>query len=470
MPTIAEQVNDRFNWTKQVFNTLTASIKNIIIGSQRSLPRSQFSAGLFSGRTTDYDLEIEEYPIRESIKAKHILEILEHSSEAGLAIDIYRTDVRSSADGDDQGFTIGEFQPDGKTPVDPTIKSVALELFERIYPISLIDLMISDCIGRGDHFQSIGFVREGFSRKDTDYAIGKLLRIPPFEMFRLEQDNGDLTGFEQRRTLAQHSPDYFWNPAQMVHLRYRRRGLYGQSVWYQSAWDWQEYKRSKEEYAIGRRALALNPRKHIMPKGTKADFAIAYKKVLDEKVKNGTEVITDFVMLPDGDIQSLNAGTSGVKDLLESMNVYRTAIIMPTQIPLWRFAGFVSNSAQDYVGQPALAWVRAVNGIRAILVEGISQVLDTELILKFGAEWYLKNAKGKYRISFPVIKTSLSQPEPEPNAGIANGIADVSGDRLNVLESNLADKQYNQALKQAQADGVDRLELAQHIEAIRDQI
>ena len=192
MPTLTQQISDRFNWTKQVFNTLTASIKSKIIGSQRSLPRSQFGYGLFSGRSTDYDLEIEEYPIRDRVKAKHILEILEHSSEAGLAVDIYRTDVRSSADGDDQGFTIGKFQPDGETPIDPIIKSVALELFERVYPVSLIDTMISDCVGRGDHFQSIGFVREGFSRKDTDYAIGKLLRIPPFEMFRLEENNGEL--------------------------------------------------------------------------------------------------------------------------------------------------------------------------------------------------------------------------------------------------------------------------------------
>ena len=460
MPTIAQQFVDRFNWTKQVFNTLTASIKSKIIGSQRSLPRSRFGGGLFSGRSTDYDLEIEEYPIRDRVKAKHVLEILEHSSEAGLAVDIYRTDVRSSADGDDQGFTIGKFQPDGETPIDPIIKSVALELFERVYPVSLIDMMISDLIGRGDHFQSIGFVREGFSRKDTDYAIGKLLRIPPFEMFRLEENNGELIGFEQRRTLTQSSPDYFWNPAQMVHLRYRRRGLYGQSVWYQSAWDWQEYKRSKEEYAIGRRGLALNPRKHIMPKGTKADFAIAYKKDLDEKVKNGTEIITDFVMLPEGDIQSLNAGNSGVKDLLEAVTYYRTAIIMPTQIPAWRFAGFRNDSAQDYVGQPALAWVRAVNGVRAILVEGISQVLDTELILKFGADWYIKNAKGKYRISFPEIKTSLSQTQPDTTT---EGIEDVSG-------GGATSGLFDQALKQAQADGVNRLKLAKHIEEIRDRI
>lgn len=463
MPTIAQQISDRFNWTKQVFNTLTASIKSKIIGSQRSLPRSRFGGGLFSGRSTDYDLEIEEYPIRDRVIARHILEILRHSSEAGTAINIYRTDVRSSADGDDQGFTIGKFQPDGETPIDPIIKSVALELFERIYPVSLIDMMVSDCVGRGDHFQSIGFVREGFSRKDTDYAIGKLLRIPPFEMFRLEENNGELIGFEQRRTLTQSSPDYFWNPAQMVHLRYRREGLYGRSMWYQSDWDWQEYKRSKEEYAIGRRILALNPRIHTMPNGVKADYAIAYKKELDDKTKNGTEILTDFVTLFGGDIKSLNQGNSGVKDLQDSVTYYRTAIIMPTEIPPWRFAGFKSESAQDYVGQPALAWVRVVNGVRAILVEGISQVLDTELILKFGADWYLKNAKGKYRISFPEIKTSLSQPEPESGTGITEGIQDVSGSPdLGGL--------FDRALKQAQADGVDRLELARQIESIRSQI
>ena len=165
-------------------------------------------------------------------------------------------------------------------------------------------------------------------------------------------------------------------------------------------------------------------------------------------------------MLPEGDIQSLNAGNSGVKDLLEAVTYYRTAIIMPTQIPAWRFAGFRNDSAQDYVGQPALAWVRAVNGVRAILVEGISQVLDTELILKFGADWYIKNAKGKYRISFPEIKTSLSQTQPDTTT---EGIEDVSG-------GGATSGLFDQALKQAQADGVNRLKLAKHIEEIRDRI
>jgi hypothetical protein len=197
-----------------------------------------------------------------------------------------------------------------------------------------------------------------------------------------------------------------------------------------------------------------------MPKGTKMDFLISYKQGFEEKVKNGTEVVTDFYMLPDGDIQSLNQSNSGVKDLLEAVTYYRTAIIMPTQIPAWRFAGFRNDSAQDYVGQPALAWVRAVNGVRAILVEGISQVLDTELILKFGADWYLKNAKGKYRISFPQIKTSLS--EGEQGTGITEGIQDVSGASSGGL--------FDQALRQAHADGIDRLALAKHIEEIRNNI
>lgn len=467
---------DGFNWTSQAIASISEWIKKGVTGSQRSLGRYAFGTSSFSSRGTDFDLEIREFPIRDRVKATQILEILEYCPEAALAIEIYKTDVRSSADGDDQGFTIGDFQPDGKTPVDPNIKAVGLELFERVYPVSLQDLMISDAIGRGDHFQSLCFGREGLSKKSTDMSIASLLRIPPYETFRLEENNGDLIGFEQRRTLTQSSPDCFWNPAQMVHLRYRRESLYGQSMWAQSLWNWQEYKRSREEFAIGRRALALNPRIHTMPTGVKGDYAKAYKADLDEKVKNGSEVITDYVMLNGGAIASLGQGDSGLTQLMNALMMERTAMIMPTQIPSWRFSGFQSNAAQDYVGQPALAWVRTVNGVRALLGEAISQVFDTELILKFGGDWYLKNAKGKYRIVFPSIQTSLTPPAPPTDgSGITNGIADVSGDRVKGrnLETELAWENYKQE-KMIQADiranRCDREKLVHYVESHRQNI
>lgn len=470
---ITKPIADRFAWTKRVFAALTNNIKNRVVGSQRSIA-TKFSGSLFSDASgNNYDLEIEEVPIRDRHRARQILEILEHCPEATTILEIYKTDVRSSHDGDDQGFTISDFMGDGKTPVNPDVKSVALELFERLFPVSTIDLIIDTALGKGNFFGSMGFTREGFAKDSNAACIGSLLCIPPYECFRIESDDGRLLGFEQRRSLTEQNVDYFWHPAQMVHIRYRRKNLYGQSIWQQSLWDWQEYKKSRDEYAIGRRALALNPRKHIFPQNYKPEQMKQYREDLNNKIRNGGQVLTDFFMPFGGDVVSLGQGNSGIKDLMDAFMMHRTQMIMPSQVPSWRLAGFKGETAQDYVGQPALAWVRTLNGVRAILVEGISQVLDTELILRFGADWYFANAKGKYRIVFPEIRTSLSAPliEDPNNIGVKQGIADVSGDRLLTTEElAIAERHFNQAVRNAQANGVDRNVLASWVESLRDRI
>lgn len=469
----AKSAADRFAWTKKVFNVLTNTIKNTVVGSQRSIV-AKFNGSFFSGLSNkNYDLEIEEVPIRDRHRARQILEILEHCPEATTILEIYKTDVRSSHDGDDQGFTISEFLGDGKTPVNPDVKTVALELFERIFPVSTIDLMVDNALGKGDFFGSLGFTREGFAKDSADACIGTILKIPSYECFRIETDGGQLLRFEQRRNLTSEEADYVWHPAQMVHMRYRRKNLYGQSIWQQSLWDWQEYKKSRDEYAIGRRALALNPRKHIFPSTYKPEQMRQYREDLNAKIRNGDQVLTDFFMPFGGDVVSLGQGNSGVNDLIGAFMMHRTQMIMPSQVPSWRLAGFKGETAQDYIGQPALAWVRTLNGVRAILVEGISQVLDTELILRFGADWYFANAKGKYRIVFPEIRTSLSAPVSEDpnNIGVKEGQVDVSGDRLLTTEElAIAERHFNQALRNAQSNGVDRNVLASWVESLRDRI
>jgi hypothetical protein len=80
--------------------------------------------------------------------------------------------------------------------------------------------------------------------------------------------------------------------------------------------------------------------------------------------------------------------------------------------------GLPSQGARDIAGQPALAYARFIGSIRAVLAEGVRQIIDLELAMNGFAKDEMQ-----YRLIFPKIYTntqmqSLADSTESDTAGI----------------------------------------------------
>jgi hypothetical protein len=382
---------------------------NTIAGQQRSITQ------VARVNPRNWDLEIKEYPIRSPSEARAILKIENYVPETATALNILATDVIASIDGDDVGVTVSPELSDG-TAIDPEVYEIVLKVCQEYFSSNFLSNTVERMVGRGDHFVSIGIDRV---YQGSGYEIVKLLPLPTWEMFRLEDDKGSLLGFEQRRFVYSNGTmgedRISFNPIQIAHFRFRQEWLYGRSLWLSSlTTDLPKLEKAIDALYEACMAIGYNPNVHVMPpEMEKIDFD-AYKDSYEAKKQEG--VITDLYMLNGGVIQKLQ-GQTDISALITQVELYRKRIIMPSMIPLWRFAGFEQSAAQDIAGQPALAYARFINGVRGQLVSGLKEIVDVQLVLKLGYDAFLARAKDKYRLIFP--KISVSQ---------YDGVSDESSD------------------------------------------
>lgn len=386
---------------ENLFKALTGWRRSSVPGSQRSRVLS------VSTIRRNYDLEIGEFPIRDRDVAVHLIEMLAWCPEVQTALNILVQDCLSSEDGDTIGFVVSDTLDDDETPVDPEVKAICEDLIRRpgIVGGLALERVVQRMLGYGDAFLSIGIDKEGIGRNDL--GISRTLMLPTWEMFRLEADNGDLLGYQQRKSLSDFTALDFY-PPQIVHFRHNRQTLYGRSMWRSSIEDWQKLKDATEDLAVAARSLGINPNVHEMPEGADDGYLEAYRSDYEARLEDG--LVTDFFMLPGGDVRKLANYVPDLNALAQNVLFRRQRIIMPSQIPIWRFAGLPADGARDISGQPAKAYARSINFIRMCLTEGIKQILDTELILKLGIDEF--RSRGRYQIVFPQIAT-------DPNAAAA---------------------------------------------------
>jgi hypothetical protein len=365
----------------------------------------------------NYDLEISDFPIRDPDVARQLIEMGEWCPEVATSLRILSNDIFSSEDGDDQGFRISDTLNDDETPVDPDVKSICDRLLEQPNLIGglALERAVKRILGYGDAFMSVGIDREGIGR--GDWGISRTLMLPTWEMFRLETDDGTLLGYEQRKRVQDSEPIQF-APVQVVHFRYDQNTLYGTALFRQSIQDWKRLKEATEDLAAAGRALGCNPNLHKMPEGSDSEFMNAYRNDYEAQMADG--IVTDFYMLPGGDVQKLANNNPDLSALANNVLLWRSRIIMASQIPSWRFAGLPVEATKDVSGQPAKAYARFINGIRMQLSEGIKQVLDTELILRLGLEAFVE--RGRYQIAWPDIvvdpmaKEAVAAPDEKKTA------------------------------------------------------
>jgi hypothetical protein len=392
---------------KNIFNKKESSqanpIEQDIQGSQRSLSE------ILTTRT-NYNLEIEEYPIREPKMARTLLEMGRYCYEVYHSAEMATEDCFSSSDGDDQGWTIADTLEGGETPVNPDLYAIAMDLKARMqdgdeYVIGgdRLKTALEKTLVNGDCFLNLGFEKDGISK---NYCIARTLFLPSWDCFRLETDKGELQGFEQRKYLTPSSTDsILFNPNQIIHFRRKRRTLYGQS-WFQPAMpEWIELKKAREKL-ITAATQALAPTVHKTPVGWTEDQRNEYRRKIEDKRTGNTIMLDIFAhkTSKDGngdiDIERLKGDFPDLSQHIDNVLFWKRQMI-PAGVPDYYFGTGRSGATKEISKEPARRYARMRNNWCASLTKGIKKAIDLEIRLAKGDEWFYENARNQYRIIWP---------------------------------------------------------------------
>lgn len=379
-----------------LWDTLRGKTTAPMQGYPRSYSRHWRNENTAAGR--NYDLEIHETPIRDQDgKARELIELHEWCPEVNFAIETLVQDCLSSADGDDQGIIINEEIREGEE-VDAEVFSVGMDAIDRLFHYGDLAIILERMLSWGDAFIELGI-------DINQMAVTRLMPLPTWEMFRVEP-NGLLERFEQRRSYSGNDAIAFI-PAKIAHFRYRRKNLYGRGLFGASLEDWARLREATEDLALASREIGVNPTWHKIPSDQDRRYLDAYRDNHQAQIAEGA--IAHYYLMPGEEIGKVGDANPDLKPLIESVLMWRSRIVMASGVPPYLFAGLPTIGAKDISGQPALAYARRINAIRAQCTEGIKQIIDTELALKG-----IPKERWKYTIGWPKISVSQFE-KPEDN-------------------------------------------------------
>ena len=374
---------------ERIWQSITSFNRTPVQGQQRPLAGYLTSTDDTAlGRS--YDLEISEIPIRDPQKARQLIEMYEYCTEVATAISEITDSVWSSDDGDDQGFGISPTLNDNETKVNPNVERILRRVIDEVIGGITLEPAAERILIYGDAFASLGIN----SRK---MQVERVLFVPTWEMFRIEDNQAQLLGFEQRRYLSDSDAIRF-HPIACVHWRYRRKTLYGRSLFHESVDDWKKLKAATDDLANASRAIGLNANLHFMPSCASEEYRADYKKNYEAKKALGA--VTDFYLMNDADVRKLSQINPDLKALTDAVLVWRSRIVMKSRVPPY-LMGLPNTGAREIAGQPALAYARFLNRVRASLSEGIKHILNVELALND-----IPKRDWQYRLIWPRIATN----------------------------------------------------------------
>ena len=161
------------------------------------------------------------------------MEMEAHCPEVDLALSIGVRNIFSSFDGDSGRVRVSPYaNKESGELLDADVYKIASKTFDRVFDYATLKIIARQMISFGDCF---GFLLVKGSQ------INRIVILPPWEMFRVEDDLGVLLGFEQRRFLTESEPRCF-RPAPVAHWRHNPENLYGRSQFFACRQDWGEYK------------------------------------------------------------------------------------------------------------------------------------------------------------------------------------------------------------------------------------
>ena len=381
---------------------LTSSVSNLLSRLSKIFT-PQASKNLTGSRSVAYGahllresgLEISEYPIRDAVKARELIEMREYCYEVRHCLSMAKQDAFSSTDGDDVGYAIADTLEDGSR-INADTKAIALDVITRkesheSYLCGGLKLQkaLELVLAYGDCFGSLAIEKEGIGR--DDYGISRMMYLPTWKIFRIEDNQGNLQRFEQRRRLNQDPPEYVFLPPQIVHWRHEPQGLYGRSLFDASIYAWQNLQAATRNLAIAAENLSMNPNLHILPLETTPEQRQIYQSQYEAAQRSGT--ITDVYLYASMDIKKISNVNPSLEPLIKAMQQWQYRMI-PAGFPTYLFPNLMQS--QEISLEPSRKYCRLRNSWCALLSEGLRQIIDTEIILRKGFDWFKEN--GRYRV------------------------------------------------------------------------
>jgi hypothetical protein len=329
-----------------------------------------------------YDQEIpDELPVRSPKQGRQLQEIFCDGGLLDAAVCEIVDATVASSDGDDRGWVINDQL--GDQPINPNVAVVLDRLYDEVIGGAKLNPAIFQMLQYGDSFASIGL----------DYSSDRLGRVaalewlPTYEMFRIEREEKQddkiqkYTYFEQRRYLSDEG--VIQMPfMSIVHWRFRHKGKkYGNALFAGDACYryWKSLRDAESDLALASRNVGVTPLAHIFPANYSPERIQAYRNEITRK-RRQDGIITDYY-LPEGGSISGVSGIGGELDgLINTVNHWRKAIAVHSRVPGY-LLGIKADGAQDLSQQPALAYSRLINSLRADITVGIRQLCDLELML-----------------------------------------------------------------------------------------
>lgn len=398
------QTNRVKTFFQKFWNTVKPQEKNLK-GSQR--PYKLYNIGDRNIWGRDYDFEIKEVVLRDPDVGRPLVEMLERCPEVAVPIHRISNSMKSSIDGDDQGFAIAETLNDNKTKVNKKVKYILDRLIEEKIGGARLEWALQRFIAYGDAFASIQIDM-------NQRRISNLLPLPTWQMFRVESDQGILMRYEQRyqlRDVTNEGGDgVAFIPSEVVHWRFRRSSLYGKSLFYQSIQDWEGLKTALNTLNSALLEVGINPNVHQMPCDLPEGFIEAYQEGLKAQRILNQKPVSDYFMPHGGDIKKVSTKDPDLKAVLQVLNFHQQRLIMASCLPPWMLAWDIGGG-REISQSPALAYARFINGCRQTFTEGIKQLCNTELALNG-----IPKEKWKYRIIWPKIYVDPFERQMNPLA------------------------------------------------------
>lgn len=383
----------------------------------------------------NYDLEIPEQIVRGNdccTRARELVYIKHHCAIVGLAVDILTDAIMSSADGDDQGFAIADTLNDNITPVNPQVKEILDNLIYKVLSKGSLDQIPLNFLMYGDAFLSLGISKK--------YQIERVLVLPTWEMFRIEDNQGQLLGFQQRSNLVDSLPLDF-SPYNCVHWRYRKDVLYGRSLFHECIDDALQLIDAKKNLGNAATITATNPRVHELSCDATEDEVAAYKQGYQNRLAKGP--IFDYFLRSGENIRPFSTTPPNIDALLKYKNDLLKDIGNRSRIPPW-LLGLETVGAREIAGEPSKFFALFVNRLRAIFSMGLRHIFDLQLYFS-----NIPEDQRQYRIIFPkfYINPIMLANQPESEEMNRNTVEDLDSQSKLQIPEQIINYEYDSEIR-----------------------
>ena len=414
--------NNTFNiFNRNFFN----SMWNRTFRKKTSQKAGQVSGSIYPiGSVTKYNrklhLEIPFQPVR-PVKNSYqnsieLIELATWSFEARHSISTISRDIFQNQEGQITSWSVADTYKGEK--INKDVLSIANDLATRTNGKDLIlggDFLqraVRDFLAYGDAFVSLGFDKDGISKK---WKISESIYLPPLSTFVDVDEQNKIQGYSQRESVNSRNTDIQIHPLKILHFCYEKEQLYGNPITLQSLEPWRKLKEVSADLEQASRDTGYSILKHFMPENVSELDKEAYQSRYEDMLHSG--IVTNLYLLPGMDVQRIAADSKALEPLIKHWLQLRYQCI-PPGLPLYLFPGLGldSTAGKEIANQPALNYARLIASIRGLIAEQIKWAINLEIVLTRGYDFFNENRNfdivwGDWFVTG--LESSMLQPKPE---------------------------------------------------------